>query len=74
MVGDSGGATCTREDTMKPANRRPMGEEELAAINARAEAALTYEDDAWDDVIRETEDDCASLCESLLSCAGTDPE
>jgi len=59
---------------MKPANSRPMGEEELAAINARAEAALTYEDDAWDDVIRETEDDCASLCESLLSCAGNDPE
>ena len=74
MVGDSGAATCTREDTMKPANRRPMGEDELAAINARAEAALTYEDDAWDDVIRETEDDCASLCESLVSCAGNDPE
>jgi len=51
-----------------------MGEEELAAINARAEAALTYDDDAWDDVIRETEDDCASLCESLLSCAGNDSE
>ena len=52
---------------MNPANRTRIREQELAALNARAEASLTYDDDAWDDAVRAAEDDCASLCESLLS-------
>jgi|KBSSwiStaDraftv2_1062776.scaffolds.fasta_scaffold317468_2 hypothetical protein len=50
--------------TMRPRTDR---EQELAALNARAEAALTFDDDAWDDAVRAADDDCASLCESLLS-------
>lgn len=53
---------------MDHAHRPPIGEQELAALNARAEAALTFDDDTWDDAVRAAEDDCASLCESLLSC------
>jgi hypothetical protein len=53
---------------MNPPNRPRIAEEELAALNARAEASLAYDDDAWDDAVRAAEDDCASLCESLLSC------
>lgn len=49
--------------TMRP---RASREQELAALNARADASLTYDDDAWDDAVRAAEDDCASLCESLL--------
>ena len=57
---------------MNPATRVKIGERELEALNARADAALTYDDDAWDDEVRAAEDDCASLCESLLS--GTSDE
>lgn len=47
-------------------------ERELAEINARAEASLPYEDEAWDDALRAAEDDCASLCESLRTGAVRD--
>ena len=50
--------------TMRP---QAVREQDLAALNAQAEATLTYDDDAWDDAVRAAEDDCASLCESLLS-------
>jgi hypothetical protein len=59
---------------MNPPNRPRIAEEELAALNARAEASLTYDDDAWDDAVRAAEDDCASLCESLLACTSGDIE
>ena len=59
---------------MNPANRATIGERELAELNARAEATLTYDDEAWDDVIQAAEDDCTSLCESLLAGAGDDRE
>jgi hypothetical protein len=59
---------------MNPANRPGIGEQELATLNARAEASLTYDDDAWDDAVRAAEDDCALLCESLFSCTSDDLE
>jgi hypothetical protein len=59
---------------MNPANRHIIGERELAELNARAEASLTYDDEAWDDAVRGAEDDCTSLCESLLSDTGRDRE
>ena len=59
---------------MNRANRPQIGEAELAAINARAEASLTFDDDAWDDAVQAADDDCASLCESLLGCASGDFE
>ena len=59
---------------MKPANRPRIGEEELEALNARADAALTDDDEAWDEAIRAAEDDCASLRESLLSGASGELE
>jgi hypothetical protein len=55
------------EDTMNTTMRpRGIREQDLEDLNARAEAALTYDDDAWDDAVRAAEADCASLCESLL--------
>ncbi|MEO8303290.1 MAG: hypothetical protein ABI724_04170 [Betaproteobacteria bacterium] len=51
-----------------------IGEAELAELNARADAALPYDDDAWDDVVRAAADDCATICESLLTCASGDLE
>jgi len=59
---------------MNPANRARTAERELAELNARADAALTYDDDAWDDAVRAAEDDCTSLCESLLAGTGHDGE
>ena len=63
------------DETMNTTNRpRPTCEQELAALNAQADAAVTYEDEAWDDALRAAEDDCASLCESLLTDARGDLE
>jgi hypothetical protein len=45
-----------------------IGEEELAALNARAEASLIDDDDTWEDAVRAADGDCATLCETLLSC------
>jgi hypothetical protein len=59
---------------MDPVIRHRIGERELAELNARAEASLTYDDDAWDDAVRDSEADCASLCESLLTETGCDRE
>ena len=59
---------------MKPANRPRIGEEELEALNARADAALTDDDEAWDEAVRAAEDDCASLRESLLSATSGELE
>ena len=58
---------------MNPARHR-IGERELAELNARAEASLSYDDQAWDDAVRDAEDDCTSLCESLLLDTGRDRE
>jgi hypothetical protein len=57
---------------MNPANRPRIGERELAALNAQAESALTYDDETWDETLRAAEDDCATLCESLRSAASGD--
>ena len=59
---------------MNPENRHRIGERELEELNAQAEASLTFDDEAWDDAVRAAEDDCASLCESLLSDTGRDHE
>jgi len=59
---------------MDRSHRPRSGERELAALNARADASLTYDDEAWDDAVRAAEDDCASLCESLLADTSRDPE
>ena len=59
---------------MSAANRLRIGERELEALNAQAEASLTFDDEAWDDAVRAAEDDCASLRESLLASAGADRE
>jgi hypothetical protein len=59
---------------MNRVHRPRIGERELAEINARADASLTYDDDAWDDAVRAAEDDCASLRESLLASTSRDPE
>jgi hypothetical protein len=59
---------------MKPANRPRIGEEELEALNARADAALTDDDEAWDEAVRAAEDDCASLRESLLAATSGELE
>jgi hypothetical protein len=55
---------------MKRTNRPGIDEQELATLNARAESALTYDDETWDDALRAAEDDCASLCESLRAAEG----
>ena len=57
---------------MNPANRPRIGERELAALNAQAESALTYDDETWDEALRAAEDDCVTLCESLRSAASGD--
>lgn len=59
---------------MDLAHRTRNMERELAEINARAEASLPYEDEAWDDAVRAAEDDCASLCESLRTGAVRDQD
>ena len=59
---------------MNPANRHRIGERELEELNAQAEASLTFDDQAWDDAVRDAEDDCALLCEALLSDTGRDRE
>ena len=55
-------------------NRRQFGEEDLAALNAKAAVALADADDAWDDAVRAATEECASLCESLRSLARGDAE
>jgi hypothetical protein len=55
---------------MNRLNPAAFGEAELAELNARADAAVVDGDDAWDDVVRAAEHDCATLRQSLLSCAG----
>jgi hypothetical protein len=66
---------------MNAANRLRIGErgpaaleQELAALNARAESPLTYDDEAWDDAVSAAADDCASLCESLRADTGRDSD
>ena len=57
---------------MNPTNRPRIGERELAALNAQAESALTYDDETWDEALRAAEDDRVTLCESLRSATGGD--
>ncbi len=57
---------------MDIAHRSRIAERDLAEINARAEASLPYDDEAWDDAVRAADDACASLCESLRAGASRD--
>ena len=59
---------------MARTNSRQVGEEDLAALNARATASLPYADDAWDDAVRAATAECATLCESLRSLTSGDTE
>lgn len=52
---------------MKRPHHPRIDEEELAALNARAEASLIDDDNTWEDAVRAADGDCATLCESLLS-------
>jgi hypothetical protein len=59
---------------MTYANPSPVGERELAAINASAEASSVFDADDWDDAVDAAEMDCALLRESLLSSASDEFE
>lgn len=54
---------------MKPTNHPVIGEQELAAINARAEASLLYDADAWDDATDASSVDYTTLCDSVILSA-----
>jgi hypothetical protein len=59
-----------RSTDMNNAHYAVIGEQELAELNARAEASLVDDDAAWDEAVRSADEDCASLCDSLLANAG----